>query len=177
MSSVSPGLADGDVDGVRLNDRIAVAELRGRLRAGRDPRHALDELGPGQSGVVGRAATEDLDPPGPQDLLGAELDAAEVRRGETWLQPPRERAAHGFGLFEDLLAEVVLVLALLVGGGAPVDGLDALGALGPFDAQRAEPVAFEDGDLPVVEVGDLLGVEDERARRRTPRSARSPRCR
>ena len=76
------GLAHRHVDGVRLNDRIAVAELRGRLGVGGDAGDALDELGPGQAGVVGRAAAEDLHAPGAQDLLGAELDPPEVGRGE-----------------------------------------------------------------------------------------------
>ncbi len=40
-------LADRHVDRVRLDDRIAIAELRGRLGVGGNPRDALDQLGPG----------------------------------------------------------------------------------------------------------------------------------
>jgi hypothetical protein len=157
------GLAHRDIDRVRLNDGIAVAELRGRLGVGGYPCDALDQLRPGYPGVVRRAAPENLDTARPQYLLRGEIDAAEVRRGESCLEPTRQGALHGLGLLEDLLAQVVLVLTLLVGGGAPVDRLDALGPLRPLDADRAELVPFEDGDLPVVEVGDLLGVADEGA--------------
>ena len=54
-------LADGDVEGVGLDDRVAVAELRGGLGIGRDAGEALDQLGADEAGVEGGAASEDLD--------------------------------------------------------------------------------------------------------------------
>ena len=54
-------LADGDVERVRLDDRIAVAELGRRLGVGRHARQRLDQVRAGDAGVVRRAAAEDLD--------------------------------------------------------------------------------------------------------------------
>ena len=72
------GLADRDVQRVRVDHRVAVAELRGRLGVGGQPGQLLDQPRAELARVVGRAAAEDLHP--------ADRAQPRARRGS---RPPR----------------------------------------------------------------------------------------
>ena len=85
-------------------DRVAVAELRGRLGVGRDPGELLDQLGAHLADVVGRAAAEDLDPADRARLAGVHVQAAEVGGAEPLVEPAAQHPLDRVRLLEDLLA-------------------------------------------------------------------------
>ena len=72
------GLADPDVERVRLHHRVAVAELRGWLGRRRDAGQVLDELRADLARVVGRATAEHQDP---AELPGVRARPGSARRG------------------------------------------------------------------------------------------------
>src|SRR5215469_16614319 len=115
------GLADGDVEGVAFDNGITVAKFGRSLGMSRQSRQLLDQVGTQRSGYVCRTATENLDPPDVEKLAGAQLDAPEMRRLETRLQPAAQGTAHRVGLLSDLLAHVVGEFALLERPGRPLD--------------------------------------------------------
>src|SRR5271165_1424673 len=115
-------LAHRHVEGPALDDRVAVAELGGRLGVGRDAGQLLDELGAELTRVEGGAAPDDLDPVDLAALGGRQLEPAEVGGGEPLVDAPEQRPLDRLGLLEDLLVHVVSVGAELVGGGVDVDG-------------------------------------------------------
>ena len=75
-------LADRDVERVRLDDRVAVAELRRRLRRGGHAGEVLDQLRAEVTRVAGRAAAEDLHALDLAGLADGEVEPAEVGGGE-----------------------------------------------------------------------------------------------
>src|SRR5215468_5669685 len=85
------GLADGNVQHLGLDDGIAIAELRRRLRVGGDPRERFDHVRAGDAGVVGRAAAEDLHAPDGEQIARRQVEAAQVRRAELRIEASLER--------------------------------------------------------------------------------------
>ena len=103
------GLADRDVQGVGLDDGVAVAELGGGLGVGRDAGQLLDHRGAHLADVVGRSAAQDLDPPEAAQLARAEVEAVQPRGAEPVIEPAVQHPLDGGRLLEDLLVHVVLV--------------------------------------------------------------------
>ena len=89
------GLAHRDIEGVGLDDRVAVAELAGRLGVGGDPGELLDQRGTHLADVVGRAAAEDLHPPHGAQVAGVHVEAAEVRGAEALVEPAAQHRLRG----------------------------------------------------------------------------------
>ena len=159
------GLADGDVQRVRVHHRRAVPELAGGLGVGRDAGELLDDHRAHLGGVVGRAAAEELDLADRTELAGVQVDAAEPCRGEAIVEPAPERAAQRVRLLVDLLAHVVLVRAELVVVGVRVDGHRGLRGTAGFPSikrRRAVVGRADRRDLAVLQVNHLAGVADQR---------------
>jgi hypothetical protein len=155
------GLADRDVEGVGLHHRVAVAELRRGLRAGRHPREVLDQLGSQLTGVARRAAAEDLHALDLARLADRQVEAAEVRGLEPVVDAPAQCALDGPRLLGDLLDQEVGVVADLGADDVPVDGGRALRRGPVVQGVRAVAVRRDRGELAVVEVDDLAGVADQ----------------
>ena len=156
------GLADRDVERVRLDDRVAVAELARRLGVRRDPGQLLDELGAHLADVVGRAAAEDLDPLHRPQVAGVHVEPAEVGGAEALVEPAADRALDRLGLLEHLLAHEGLVVARVVRRrvdvqllGGPVGGAEVL-------AVRRVAAGGQRGHLAVAQVHDRGRVPDQR---------------
>ncbi|CAM5599497.1 hypothetical protein SBADM41S_05693 [Streptomyces badius] len=114
-------LGDRDVQGVGVDDRVAVAEL-GNAGLGGNPGQLLDQLGADLARVVRGAAAEDLDPAHPARLAGVQVEAAQVHGGEPVVDPAAQDAVHGVGLLGDLLVHVRVVAAHVVRLGLPLHG-------------------------------------------------------
>jgi hypothetical protein len=156
------GLADGDVERVRLDHRVAVAELRRRLGARRDAGEVLDQLGAELTGVAGRAAAEDLDPADLARLAHGEVQPAEVGGGEPFVDAALQRPLDRPRLLLDLLDEVVRVVADLGPDHVPVDRRRALRRGPVIEGVGAVAARGDRRELAVVEVDDLAGVPDQR---------------
>ena len=104
------GLADRDVERVRLDHRVAVAELGGGLGGGRHPGQVLDQLRAQVTGVAGRAAAEDLHPAERAGLPDGQVEPAQVRGLETLVDAPAQRPLDGPRLLVDLLDQEVRVV-------------------------------------------------------------------
>src|SRR5690606_13710860 len=101
------GLAHRDIERVRLDHRVAIAELGGGLGARRQARELLDHLRAEQPRDKGGAAAQDLDAAHVQQLARRHLDAVYAAGLEARLEPPAQRAAHRVRLLLDLLPHVM----------------------------------------------------------------------
>ena len=115
------GLADRDVQRVRLDDRVAVAELARRLGVGRDPGQLLDQRGAHLADVVRRAAAQDLHPADRTGVAGVHVQPAETGGPEPLVEPPAQHPLGGLGLLEDLLVHERRVVAGVVRRGVDVE--------------------------------------------------------
>ena len=108
---------------------------------------------------------------------GVEVEAAEVRGREPAVDPAAERPLDRLRLLGDLLVHVVGVAALVV------RRLRHRRRGGPFLRRLGvrvnvrKPSAAERRHLAVVQVDDLVGVADQRGRRRRRRTSPRRRCR
>src|SRR6185312_15592979 len=84
-------LAHRDVERVRLDHRVAVAELRGRLRGGGHAGEVFDELRAEVARVARRAAAEDLHALDLAGLADGEVEAAEPGGVEALVDAAGER--------------------------------------------------------------------------------------
>ena len=151
-------LADRHVQGLGVDDRVAVAELGRGLGVGRDAAQALDQQRPCQPGVVRRPAAQDLDPPHAQHVPGRQVEAAQVGGGEAPVEPPAQRLGDGGRLLVDLLVHVVLVAGQVERGRGHLGGGRALVGGPGVEGERAVRVGVQHRHLVVVEVDDLVGV-------------------
>ena len=156
------GLADRDVQGVGVDDGIAVAELGRGLGVGGHPGQLLDQDRAHLARVVGRTAAQELDPPDRAEVACLQVDAAQARGGEPLVQPAAHDPAQRFGLLVDLLAHVVLVRAQLVVAVLGLDRHRLLAGLLVVQGAGLVAVGAHRGHFAVVQVDDLLGVPDQR---------------
>ena len=159
---VSAGLADRDVEGVALDDRIAIAELRRRLRRRRNAREGFNEVGAGDSRVVRGAAAEELDPLDVEQFPGVEVESAEVRGVELVIEPSDECAHHGFALIQDFLVHEVRVPVAFVGVVLPLDRGGGFRDRAGVHGHGLEALRVDHRNLAVFEMHDLPGVAHER---------------
>ena len=129
---VSPDWLHRDVERVGLDDRVAVAELAGRLGVRGDPGQLLDQGGAHLADVVRRAAAEDLHPPDRPGLACVHVEPAEVGGAEPLVEAAAQHPLRGGRLLEHLLVHERLVLAGVVRRRVDVDA-----------SSRALPVAVE----------------------------------
>ena len=173
------GLADRDVERVRLDDRVAVAELAGRLGVGRDPGQLLDQRGAHLADVVRRAAAEDLDPPDRARSRGRPCSrpprCAVPNRSSS---RPRSTRSAAVRLLEHLLVHERVVVARVVRRRVDVDRRSRVrAAWRQVLAVRREAVGRDRGQLAVVEVDDRAscsGPARPGRRRRTSRWSPTP---
>src|SRR5581483_8813690 len=97
------GLAHRDVERIRLDDWVAVSELRGRLGVGRHTGKLLDELCPNTTGDIGRAATENLDAADFQELARGHFQPTQMGCMEPALQATAQSAPNRIRLLVNLL--------------------------------------------------------------------------
>src|SRR5215472_10844958 len=114
-------LADGDIERVALDDRVAVAEFGSGFGMRRQARQLLDQVRADSPGNVGRAAAENLDAPDVKKLVRGELDAPQMCGLKPWLEPPAQGARDRLGLLGDLLPHKMRELALVEGLAGPGD--------------------------------------------------------
>ena len=154
---VSPDWLTATYKRVRLDDRVAVAELAGGLGVGRDPGQLLDQPGAHLSDVVRRPAAEHLDPADRAQVARVHVEAAEVRGAEPLVEPAAQHPLGGLGLLEHLLVHERLVLAGVVRRRVDRRASVAVRAdLAEVLAVGREPVGRDRGQLAVVEVRDRV---------------------
>ena len=155
------GLADGHVQRVPFDDRVAVAELCRRFGVGRDASELLDGHRAELTGVVRRPAAEDLHPPDRAQLAQVDVDAAEPGSRVAFVEAAAQRLRQSAGLFVDLLLhEAVEVTQVERVGG------DRLGDVLVRSGTR------DDGPEAVGPDGDHLTVAQVRHVRRAPDQSR-----
>ena len=142
----------------RLDDRIAIAELRGVLDFDRDARVLLDDVLADQARVPARAATEDHDALGRAQLVVGEIQTAQLGDALVVDQAAAHAVADGLGLLVDLLQHEVIEAALFDLLEIPVDLVDLLVGRDVVDGLGDETVAAHRHHLVVVEIDDLLRV-------------------
>ena len=116
-----PRLGDDHHQRVLVDDRVAVAELRGDVHLDRDAAIPLDVELADQGGVPGGAAGHDDDPFHGRQLPVAELQVLQVHVPFLLQEPPGNGVAYGAGLFMDLLEHEVPVTPLFGHERRPVD--------------------------------------------------------
>ena len=107
-------LADPDDQGVRVEHRVAVAELAGDVDLDGQPGPVLDGVLGHQAGVVAAAAGHDEDLVDRPELVVGDVDLVEGQ-GAVGEQPVEQGVGHRLGLLVHLLAHEVVV-AVLAGG-------------------------------------------------------------
>ena len=83
-------------------------------------------------------------------------------RAELLVEPAAQRPRHGIGLLDDLLVQVVRVLAAIVGILPPDNLRRRFGGRHVVECQRAKTARFEHRKLAVIQVHDLPGVSHQR---------------
>ena len=157
------GLADGEVEGVRIDDGVLVAKLCRGLRIGRDARDLFDHARADTTGDGRAAATEQLDALVAAQLAGVEVQAAELRGSETFVQPSAQHPLDRLGLLVNLLEGEVGMLARAGEGQVHVDlRRGPLGRVG-LQVLNLEGFRCEACDLTVLQVDDTVRVWCERA--------------
>ena len=145
-----------------VEDRVAVAELRGQLHLDRHPGPVLDGVLGHHPGVERRAAGDDDDLVDVAELLVREPHLVELQqpRGGT---PAEQRVRDRARLLEDLLAHEPVVALLLGRRQVPVDVVaPPLLAGVPTKSVIVTPDAGDGHDLVLAELERLAGVLDER---------------
>ena len=155
------GLADGDHDRAVVDDRIAVAELAGVLRLGRDAGQVFEEELADQAGVERRAAGREDDVLGLRQLAQMVGDAAQHDLAALLVDPPAQAGAERFRLLEDLLEHVVLEAAQLDLLERELDLLEVLGHDDVVDGLGMEPIRADHDHLVVGQVDRLGRVLDD----------------
>jgi hypothetical protein len=156
------GLADGNDQIARRENRFAVACLAGKFGVRRYARQLFDPVTTTERGVITGAAGEEhhaIDVPrdfavqpefGVDDIAGFEQHAA------------AQRILDRARLFEDFLEHEVLEARLLGGYRAPIDGLWRPLDDFAFERLDANSTRREAGHLPVVEENDAASVREQR---------------
>ena len=154
------GLGDGHHEGVRVDDRVAVAELVGELHLHGDPAPVLDGVLGHRARVGGRAARQDDDLVDGLELLGVDPQLVQ-HQGAGGVRAAQQGVLHGLGLVVDLLLHEGLEAALLRGRGVPVHGEAlALGGAAP-EVRDLDGVGRDRHDLVLLELDGLAGEVDE----------------
>jgi hypothetical protein len=115
-------------------------------------------MGPDEAGIAGGSAAQNLDAADVEEVVGGQLEPAQMGGVEARVQSAREGALAGLGLLQDLLQHVVGVGTAVVGILAPGDRRGALGGGLRVERRGAEAFGVHDGQLAVVEVDDLARV-------------------
>ena len=151
-------LAHRDVEGVRLDDGVAVAELRRGLGVRRDAGHLLDHQRAQLADVVRRPASQDLDAAEGAQLAWREVEAVEPGRAEAGVEPTAEHAGDRLGLLRDLLGHEVTVRPDLDVVGRHLDLGRHPARVVAVAREGAVVLGRDDRQIAVVEVHDRRGV-------------------
>ena len=150
------GLRDAQREGVRVEDRIPVAELAGDVDLHGQARPVLDRVLGHQSGVKGRATGHHEHLVDPLDLVFAHPELVEVQAPGR-VDPAPEGVPDRLGLLVDLLQHEVVEPALLRGGEVPLHLDRGRLDLVPVEIDQPNRIGAHLGDLP-------LGQRHEAAR-------------
>ncbi len=153
-------LADGHDKRGTVQDRVAVAELRGHLHLAGQPRPVFDGVFGDESGVVGRAAGDDEHLVHVTEVLGGQAFLVEDDLGVVG-EASTQGVGEGGRLLADLLEHEVGVAALLRGAGVPVDVVRT--ALDRVAGEVGDSHAIAAGldDLVLADLHGAAGVRDE----------------
>ena len=150
------GLGDGDEQGIRLHDDLAVAELTGDFDLARNTRQAFEPVTRDHAGVVAGAAGDDLHIAHLGEQLGG-LWAERLDQHLVLAQAAFQGALHHRGLLVDFLEHEVAELALVGGFGAiailhgfALDGL-------AIDIPDLHAVTADLGDVALLQVHEAVG--------------------
>src|SRR5207248_11656751 len=105
-------LGNGDAEGSRVDERLAVAELARQIDLDRDAGEGLDHELAGERGVPARAAGDDVDLVETRDRLRVEVAAVEVHVSLLDGGAPADGVGERARLLVDLLVHEVLVAVL-----------------------------------------------------------------
>ena len=153
-------LADRDHQGVAVEDRVAVAELRRQLDLAGDPRPVLDRVLREQAGVERRTAGDDDDLVDLAQLAVRQPHLVELEPAVP-AEPPEQGVGDRLGLLGDLLEHEVVVARLLRRFDVPVD-VEPPAVHGAADEVRDADGVPRDGDhLVLAELHRVAGVVDE----------------
>ena len=108
--------------------------------------------------MVGGAAGHKKHPADVLNVLPAQADI--VQNHPALPDAGGDGLAQGLRLLADLLHHKVLIAGLLRGGRVPFHGLHRLFQGVQVAVEKADPLPFQHGDLPVVQPADLPGVAE-----------------
>ena len=154
------GLADDDHEVALADDGVAVAEFGGEAHLDAAAQHPLEVILADDTDVVRRAAGDDIDLADIADLLVSHVQVAQ--HDAAVLNAGGGRPADGMGLLVDLFEHEVRVAALFRSVDVPVDVVSLLLHGVHLAVIDADAVCTEDGELAIVEVGDVARVADDR---------------
>ncbi len=137
--------------------------IGGVLDLDRDAGELLEQVFADQRRVVAGAARRQDESLGPAQLLGVQVQTAEVGRGVGGAEPAAQRVFQRLGLLVDLLEHVVLEAALVRLAGIPDDLMDRGVHARPFLVEDVPALRGQHTQLVVLQVNDLLGLSDEGA--------------
>ncbi len=147
-----------------MDDRIAVAELRGVLHLDGDAADRFDQVFADQRGVPRRAAGDEDDAAGGEEALAMVDHARELHLERLLVDAAADAVDDRPGLLVDLLQHEMGEPALFELRNRQFEFLDvdaALVVVERHDLQRLVPL--DDGHLAVVDVDELLRVFDDRS--------------
>ena len=154
-------LRDGDAEGPRVDERLAIAELARQIDLDRDAGQGLDHELAGQRGVPARAAGDDVDLVQARDRLGVEVAPVEIHVSFLDGCAPADGVGERAGLLVDLLVHEVLVAVLLRHGRRPVDPPDLAVELLARPIGELDPFLGDDREVSLLEEDDVAGVGED----------------
>ncbi len=138
VSAVSPGLGNGDEQGVPVHQGVPVAELGAQVHLHRDAAEVFYQGFAHHGGVKRRAAGQEKNLADLLELLVREDDLLEHHFPQVGVDAPPKGVNQGPGLLKDLFLHEMFVAGLLRHGRTPGDGvLRALDAP-PFLVQQVK---------------------------------------
>ena len=145
---------------MRVDERVAVAQLAREHDLRRDAAEGFQRVFRGAAGIVGAAAGGDDDLIKLPQLLRAQIEL--VQNHLAVLQARGDGGAHRRGLLHDLLEHEVIIAALLGCLDGPGDAADGLFDLPARAVEDRDALGRELGEVPVVEIDRVFRVAHER---------------
>ena len=153
------GLADDDDQVPFPYDGVAIAELGGQAHLHAAPQHPLQVILAHHAHMVRRAAGHDVDAADGPDLLRGHGQV--LKHHAASLDPGGGGLADGGGLLHDLLEHEVGIAALFRSVHLPVHMVVLLFHRAQLTVVYPDAAAGQNGQLPVVHIGDVPGVADQ----------------
>ena len=134
-----------------VDNRVAIAELRGDIDLDEDARHLLDVVFADEPSVVRRAASDDVNLVERIEIRGIPSELLEGNRLLVRRDALTHRVAHRLRLLVDLLEHEMLIAALLCRLGIPCDLAYLLRDSFPQMIRHLNGILAHNGKLPIAE--------------------------